>query len=380
MRIGVNALFLIPGEVGGSETYLLETLSALAALEAPHEWVIFASREGAPALEQCGAGRTRFRVVDLGIRASNRVQRIMAEQSLLPYHARRAGIEVLWSPGYTAPFFTRCPQVVSILDMQYKSHPEDLTRVARWTTHVLVQAAARHAKRLIAISEFSRDELVRHAGVPRERVTVTHLGVNPHFFTPVEAETMASLRHRLGIPAGPYVLCVANSYPHKNVHHAVEILTALAPEFPHRLVLVGRPRLGEARLQQALSAAPAGRVLRLQRVEHHDLVALYHGCEAFVFPSLYEGFGLPVLEALAAGVPVLTTRGGSLPEVGGSHVRYVEGNDVDHSANALRELLCMSPKEKELRRENGRSWARRFTWKETARLTLEAVEDAAHGA
>jgi len=172
---------------------------------------------------------------------------------------------------------------------------------------------------------------------------------------------------------------VANSCPHKNVHHAVEVMTALAAELPHRLVLVGRPRLGEARLQQAMAAAPVGRVCRLQRVEAEDLTGLYHGCEAFFFPSLYEGFGLPVLEALAAGVPVLTTRGGSLVEVGGTHACYVEGNNVGKSVNALRDILCRSPKDKEMRIEAGRAWARRFTWQQTARLTLQALEEASHG-
>lgn len=380
MRIGVNALFLIPGEVGGSETYLVETLVALAALASPHEWVVFASREGAPLLRQRCRAMHQVRVVEVGVRATNRFQRIIAEQTLLPRAVKRAAVDVLWSPGYTAPCVAACPQVVSILDMQYKSHPEDLTPLARWVTHILVQAAARHAKRLIAISEFSRDELARHAGVSRERVTVTPLGVDPRYFQPLGEDLLISIRRRLGLPSGPYVLCVANSYPHKNVHHAVDVMNALASAVPHKLVLVGRSRLGEGRLQQSIAGASPGRVIRLPRVEPGDLIGLYQGCSAFFFPSLYEGFGLPVLEALAAGVPVLTTRRGSLGEVGGAHVRYVDGSDVEVSARLLKNILCMSSEEREKHAGDGQAWARQFTWKHTAERTLEALVSAKLGA
>jgi glycosyltransferase involved in cell wall biosynthesis len=373
VRIGVNALFLIPGEVGGSETYVMETLSAMAAERSDVELVIFTNREAESAFRARFSTFSSVRVEPLALRATNRYARILAEQTVLPSRAARAGIQVLWSPGYTAPMICRCPQAVSILDMQYRSHPEDLAPLARWVTHFLVCGAARRCARILAISDFSRDEIVRFTGVSADRVSVTHLGVDPAFGQAVDPAALSAFRRdRLGF-AEPYVLCVANSYPHKNLHHLVEAFSRAADRIPHRLVIVGRPRLGEAQLQKALAQAPRDRVTRIERVGAGDLVALYQSCAVFVFPSLYEGFGLPVLEAMKAGVPVITTRRGSLPEVGGDAVRYVSGTDPAELAEALVETVNEPAVSRFERLRAARLRADSFTWQATGRATLAVL-------
>ena len=137
MKIGVNTLFLIPGEVGGTETYLREILLALPE-DGGHDIVVFTNRENASHMRDMLAGRARITLVDLNVRATRRSARIIAEQTSLPAAARRAGLDVLWSPGYTAPLFCACPQVVTIHDMQYTSFPEDMSLAAR-------MASAAHA-------------------------------------------------------------------------------------------------------------------------------------------------------------------------------------------------------------------------------------------
>ncbi len=369
MRLGVNTLFWIPGQVGGSETYLLEILRVWKTEGRPERVVLFTQKENHASLETefAGGGWSCER---LDFRAENRVARILWEQLWLPGRVRRAGVDALWSPGYTAPLFCPTPQGVSLLDMQYRSHPDDLTWLARLTTDVLVRAAARRAQALLTISEFSKSEILRHTRATPERITVTPLAASPLF---AHAEPPPS-------SSRPYLLCVANTYPHKNVDQLVRAFGPLCNEFPHDLVLVGRPRLGEPRVQAALHELPdPSRVRRLSGLGRGELASLYAGADLFVFPSLYEGFGLPVLEAMSAGIPVLTTRLGSLPEVGGDRVDYYDATHDEALTEALRACLLRPPEERARRVSEARKRAATFDWSRTAAGTRSALAGVAAG-
>ncbi len=378
MRLGLNTLFLIPGEVGGSETYFTETLRALLSAHPEVAPVFFTTIENDAFMRAtfgaaCGAEFHR-----LNVRATNRVARILWEQLALPARLRRAGVDVLWSPGYTTPLAAAVPQVVSLLDMQYRRFPEDLVAPARWTTGALVQAAARHAACILTLSEFSRTELLRFTPARSERAVVTPLGVDAAFTAPISADERARLLAGLIPGDAPYLLCVANSYPHKNLPLLADAFARLAQTLPHRLVLVGRPRRGEPALARALAASGLGpRIVRLAGVSRAALTALYQGADVFVFPSLYEGFGLPVLEALAAGAPVVSTREGALPEVGGTAVTYTSGRDPEALAVAIRAVVAWPPEIRAHHVAAGRAHALTFTWAATAGRTFDALRRAA---
>jgi glycosyltransferase involved in cell wall biosynthesis len=367
MRVGINALFLIPGEVGGSETYLCETLLAVTHRHPDIALAFITNREND------GFLRTMFGSVPacsfhrLGVRASNRYLRILAEQFCLPGMIRRIRPDLLWSPGYTMPYHASCPQVVSLLDMQYRSHPEDMTTLARWTTHALVLLAARRADRVLTISRFSKQEIMRATGYPGERIQVTPLGVDPAF-----GQEESSRPRQI---TAPYILCVANSYPHKNLHSLAAAFRQIAGSIPHHLVLVGKPRLGEPALLQELETIPAERIHRLSGLSRPDLIRLYHDAALFVFPSLYEGFGLPVLEAMAAGTPVVTTREGSIPEVGGDDVIYANGRNPSELAGRILEVLGWSESERQQHIRSARIQAGRFHWDFTADATVAAWKE-----
>ena len=362
MKIGINTLFLIPGEVGGSETYLLEILREWKRQALPHEFVLFTNLENHERLSSEFAGEG-WRCVLCPFKAGNRVVRILREQLELPGKVRKSGVDVLWSPGYTAPFFCGCPQVVSLLDMQYKCFPQDLSFVGRWTTEVLVQAAGVRAQKLLTISEFSKSEILRFTKAKAEKITVTPLAADPVFSIPVRGEPLMK---------DPYILCVANTYPHKNVDQLVRAYAAVADQIPHQLVLVGRPRLGEAAVEAALrKLKDPKRFCRLSGLTREQLIGLYQQADLFVFPSLYEGFGLPVLVAMLAGTPVLSTRCGSIPEVGGDWVQYVEGDaDADWEAG-----LIEAVKSSKGATAVPEVWLAQFSWSHTAAQTLSTLCD-----
>ena len=368
MHIGVNTLFLIPGEVGGSETYLCRILDGIAAGYPSERITLFTSNEN----DACLKGRyqmfSQFAFKRIPCTASRRSERILKEQILLPRAVNISGADVLWSPGYTACLFSPVPQVVTIYDMQYKTFPEDLTLPARIATDVLVRLAVQRCEGILTISNFSKQEILKYTAARPERIIVTHLASHPHH--PADGPN----------PAGdkPYILSVANSYPHKNLHQLVDAFVMLEDRIPHNLVIVGRARLGEERLRQAINRLKnPGRVLRLSGVSSDALDSLYAAAEVFVFPSLYEGFGLPVLEAMSAGTPVITTRKGSLPEAGGQAAMYYDPADTSELAKVILNALNQPHAEREDVARRGRAHAGSFSWQATSDKTLAALRRAA---
>lgn len=378
MRIGVNTLFMIPGEVGGAETYLRETLRALASNSPEHSQVLFTNIENDAALKEDLAAYPQVAFVSLNFRAGNRVNRVIREQIQLPAAVRRAGVDILWSPGYTAPLRVACPQVTSILDMQYKTHPEDLMALARWTTDILVRGAARNSRQVLTISEFSKTEITKHTGIASKNVVVTPLAADALAAAlPSESEARDAVA-RLPGDLRRYILAVSNTYPHKNLEAAVEAFGRLENTIPHKLVVVGQPRLGEKKFLAAASKlSDPSRVQRYHHLEREALAALYVAADVFVFPSLYEGFGLPVLEAMVAGVPVVTGRFGSIPEVGGDTCMYVDSRSPEALAAGIGDVLGWGVERRKRHVEQACRHAGSFNWKRTAGRTLAALIAAA---
>lgn len=374
MRVGINSLFLIPGQVGGSETYLCETLLRLAQHHGQVKWIVFCNRENYPHFCSLFDGQSAVELRRLFCPARFRPARILWEQLALPHAVRRAHVDVLWSPGYTAPLRTPCPQVVSVLDMQYREFPQDLSPLARWVTHRLVPAAVHRAARVITLSAFAKQQIVRYTEVTPDRVQIVYPGVDPEFARSLTSEELRSRLSPYGLGEVPSVLCVANTYPHKNVPTLIEAFGRVVAGTPHRLVLVGLPGRGEAQVRAAIRRLPdPGRVLRLCNVARPTLIALYQAARVFVLPSLYEGFGLPVLEAMAAGVPVITTTRASLPEIGGDAVNYFDGT-VDGLVPVLRRILASDAAARLEQARAGQDRAATFSWEHAAERLVRCLE------
>lgn len=367
LRVGVNAVFLEPG-MGGLETYVLELIPALLEAEPSLRVTILANERGRDLL----AGRPWSQSVAIETPAgSRRGARALYELGPLGLTASRR-FDVLHSPALTAPLATRAANVVVLADTTWLSVPDmgkgQAATVRLW--QAVVPHVARRADRVIAISEASARDVTERLGVPRERVDVIPLGYQAA--RRAEPTPEAELRERLGLGRGPLLLNVAVKKVHKNQMRIVEALPSVRSEVPDaELVLAGASTPYEQDLRaraEALGVADA--VTFPGYVSDADLEGLYAAAAAFVFPSLNEGFGLPLLEAMARGLSVVTSDRSALPEVAGDAALLVDPESSEQIAAATVRLLADAGLRARLVTA-GVSRARSFSWSQTARSTLE---------
>jgi glycosyltransferase involved in cell wall biosynthesis len=369
VRVLIDAT-AIPADRGGVGRYLDGLVSGLAQIEAdvsvvakPNDQALFA---------------------DLGVRSiagpdalRRRPARLAWEQVGLPRLAGRERADVLHCPHYTQPWRAGRPTVVTVHDATFFTHPELHTTGKGRFFRTATRQAARRAAGLIVPSTATRDELERVVGLPAGRVTVAPHGVDHTTFRPPTDAEVAALRESLDLGDRPFVAFLGTVEPRKNVPSLIRGWAAAVagrPAAPALVIAGGRGWDGG--VEAALSAVPPGLVIRRPGYLPLDqLPALLGGAEVVAYPSLGEGFGLPVAEAMACGAAVLTTRRLSLPEVGGDAVAYTEP-DVSAIGAALRGLLDDAGLREKLRAA-ALERAAEFTWERAARLHVEAYEDAA---
>lgn len=368
MRVGFNALHLVPGETGGLEVYARRLLPALLAQRPELRLTVFASREGAPALaaEPWAADHA---VVRVPTNARSRPRRVLAEQTLLPVAAARAGVELLHNLFNTAPTVAPVPQVTTIHDLIHRRLPDAQAGHITRGLGVLVAVAARRSARVITVSEASRRDIVELLGVPAERIDVAPNG--PGMAAPADAPAEDELRRRFELADAPLVLTASAKLGHKNLDRLIEAFGELEQRPAPVLLVPGYATPLERSLRER--AGPGVRFTGW--VDDATLEGLYRIATCFVFPSLAEGFGMPVLEAMARGVPVACSNATSLPEVVGDAALLFDPLDTRAIAGAIDRLLS----DGELRRalsERGRARARLFTWERAARVTLASYDRA----
>jgi glycosyltransferase involved in cell wall biosynthesis len=368
-HIGLNLIFLVPGETGGMEVAARELIPALLS-QAPPEtrFTAFVNREAATA--GGGPWGELLPAVTVPVNARNRVQWVLGEQTLLPRLAAREGVDVVHSLASTAPLWGRFRRVVTVHDLIYARFPEAHSGIRDKGMRVLVPQAARRSDRVIADSHSTRQDLMTMLGVGPERIDVVPLGLGG-----VKRETPLTEREtrtRFELGERSVLLSLSAKRPHKNLLALIGAFARIPAERRPLLVLPGYPTWHEAELRaRAATAGIAEDVRFLSWLSGEELEGLWALAEAFVFPSLYEGFGLPVLEAMARGVPVACSNASSLPEVAGDAALLFDPHDEATIAEALRRLLDDPPLRESLR-ARGLVRVKEFTWERTARLTLES--------
>ncbi|MFI5008939.1 MAG: glycosyltransferase family 4 protein [Solirubrobacterales bacterium] len=372
-RIGINALFLEP-RMGGLDTYVRALVPELARLAPQVRFSVFCSPGGREHLR--GEGWSEQVELVTHPLLGRRGLKAIGELTVLGAIAGRR-VELLHSVAMTAPLRTRAVNVVTLADVTWILAPDtDQAGTMRLWRAVIPPVACR-ADRLLALSQAGAEDVVEYLRVPRERIDVVPLAAGTsELVTPTPAE---ELRARLGLGAGPVILSVSAKKAHKNLARVIEAMSEVVAHRPDAvLVLPGNPTAHEQVLRAlAERLGLAANVAFPAFVDAPDLEGLYALAECFVFASLNEGFGIPLLEAMRRGVPVACSQVSALPEVAGEAARYFDPRSVPDIAGALIELLSDRALAARLR-ELGRAREAGFTWQATAEGTLESYARAWH--
>jgi alpha-1,3-rhamnosyl/mannosyltransferase len=383
MRIAIDARY-VNDHFPGIGRYVYNLLRELARGEHDHTLLVLHN----PALPN-----TRH---DLGalahaphveLIATNARPFSFGEQITMPRLLRHIRADVFHAPYYVRPYFwLPCPVVVTLYDAIPRLFPAEVSLRARLLFDMLTRLAVRDARRIFAISHSARADLIAAYRLAPERVIVTPLAADERFH-PQPAERVAAMRTKYDLPER-YVLAVGSNKPHKNLAGLVEAFSTLQiadcrlqidqPQrcSPAHLVIAGHwdPRYSEVRTLIAQHALH-DRVRLLPNIAEEDLPALYSGATVFAFPSLYEGFGLPPLEAMACGVPVICSNASSLPEVVGDAALQVNTRDTAALAHRLATLLADAALREQLH-VAGLARAQQLSWQRTADTTLRGMEEA----
>ena len=367
MRLGVDA-HCAEREGEGNATYTRHLLRALATLAGGDELVLFAGDPRHPFYATLPA-RRGLSVV--GVRQGRGVARLGWS---LARAARAHGVDVLHVQ-YSAPAGYRGPLVVTVHDLAFFHVPDSFARAERLALRALVARSARRARRVITASEFCRADIGARYGLPPDRVLAIPNAAAASF-RPLAAGEIRAVLARYGLEPG-FVLSLGRLNRRKNVERllrAHEALRARRPLPP--LVIVGKPDYGAGDLRSGRERGPDGAVRLVGLLPDEDLAAFYAGASCFVYPSLFEGFGLPVLEAMACATPVIASDRTALPELVGDAGILVDPESVEALSEAVRRLVDDRALALALGRR-GLERSRRYSWTETARRTLAALHEAA---
>lgn len=302
--------------------------------------------------------------------------RVVWEQLVQPWALQRIGAHLVHGPAFVGPLLTSCPGVITIHDLSFIRFPTLFRPANRLYLTVLTRLSARRARRLIAVSAHTAAETTRLMGVPPERIDVVYHGVDPAFH-PLPANEVAAFRQRQGLPK-QFVLCVGTLEPRKNQTRLVEAFARIYDSQVKLILVGGKGWFYDELFARVEALGLSNKVIFPGYVTNDELPLWYNAATILAYPSLYEGFGMPVLEAQACGTPVLTSNVSSLPEAAGNAASMVDPCDVEALAAELNRMLTDKLLRHELRKQ-GLTHARRFTWSLTAQETAGVYRRALTG-
>jgi len=364
MRIAIDASPAAKEPRTGTEFYTLHLILALARLDPVNEYTLWLN-EGVPA---------EFEDLPANFVPRPIPRRHLWAQTRLARELRQQRPDVFFAPANVIPFLHPRVCVTTIHDVGFHYFPECYSLLARWYLEVTTRFALRRAAKVIAVSEATRDDLVRVYGAEPSRIEVIHSGVTVIDRELPSPSQVSSTLDRYGITP-PYLLFLGRLETKKNVARIVQAFLKLKEQgSPHQLVLGGTPGVGFEDVARLINTSPYGIDILLTGYVGEEKADLYAGADAFVFPSLYEGFGFPILEAAEYGVPVVTSRTSSLAEIGGDGALLVDPLSVEEIAQAVQRIIEDGELRSDLVRR-GRQRLEEFDWRKTAQAVLGVLEE-----
>ena len=367
MRIGIDAQ-AAEKKGGGNCTYIQNLLLALKEVDQKNEYFLYVLDRTFPFYENFKSA-ANFHIKQLRIK--NPILRIPI---FLAWKTFKDALDILHVQWH-APFIFKGKLVATIHDLGFLHIPETFSKIDVWRAKVIIRMTARKAKRIITGTDFSKDDIIKNYKLNKNKMAVVPYGISTCFNMDVDPVKIQEIRDKYCLQ-GPYILSVGRLNPRKNMLSLVKAFSLLKEKksIPHKVVIVGKNDFKTKEILLSISAIdPSHDVVFTGYVEDSELCSLYHGASVFVYPSLFEGVGLPALEAMSCGVPVVASNSTSLGEIVEGAGLLVDPLDIEEMAEAIFRLI----KDENLRKvyiEKGLTKVKSFSWKDHAKKTLELYE------
>ncbi len=366
MKIGINALYSMSGGYGGMQVYLENLLEELLRIDNENEYFIFCNKEN---FEIFLSKNWKAEKIQCPVSSGLSISKTLWEQFILPLQAKKRAVDLLFSPAYITPLNIKCKTVTTIHCIKYIHHPRDFDNLTLKTLDFFIPRSSRKSDRIITVSQYTRKELIDYFKADSSLIDVIPYSVGENFN--ISTPHKEDIRKKYGI-RGKFVLSVASTKSHKNVKGLVEAFAVLKEneKIEHQLVLVGdkRPLLKNDWFGTQFSRWEKD-IIFTGFIPNNELPPLYRNADLFVFASKYESFGIPVIEAMSCGAPVVTSTVSALPEVAGGCALLADPYNVSDIAEKMKALM----KDKPLREKmisGGLEHVKQFSWRRTAIETL----------
>lgn len=361
MRIAIDGRMVQPRSMHGIARYVNELVHCLSNFETSHQFFLIVF-ENSPLLTKEWPSHiipiaTKTRWISF------------REQWSIPRLLKKLQVDLFHSPSFVAPFLCPSKMVMTIHDLNHLMLPQYYTPLHQFYYNTIVRYSTQRSSCVFTVSEFSKSEMAKHLGVQREKVFVTYNGVSESYRPILDEDFLNYVSDLYELPEH-FLFCLSNNKPHKNVHQLVRAYALSNLEIP--LVLVGP--VDSKLIALVEKFGKKHQIYFVRFIEEEHLPAVYSLCRLFVYPSGYEGFGLPPLEALACGAPVMVSRSSSLPEVVGENAIFVDPSDIDGLARSLEEFMRVLDSKGNPFRETGMEHSKKFTWTAMAEKTLNLYE------
>jgi glycosyltransferase involved in cell wall biosynthesis len=372
MRVAVDA-HMIGERQTGAEYYTLGLIAGLARVDSENHYTLLTTHRAA--LKRALNLPSNFE--PFTVHPGSNLPRVAWA---MPRACRQVRAQVL-HVSYTAPPICPCPTVVTIHDIAYEFFPRFFSPRDRWLLSITVPFSCRRAARVIAVSECTKHDLIDQYGIPETKIRVIYEAANDKFSQGIPQEKVTHIQKQYA-DGRRYILAVGNIQPRKNLKRLIEAFAALIAENTEEdmpvLVIGGQAKWQSSAIYQQVEQQGLSSFIHFTGyIPDEDLPALYRGAEIFVYPSIYEGFGLPPLEAMASGIPVICSKASALPEAVGDAALLIDPLDTGSIVQALRELVSDAARRQALTRA-GLARAAQFSWEKTARETIAVYEEATH--